>query len=106
MRTAQRDQSGTITLSASVPDLPSGSGVLQPGAVPFTFTRVSAGVYEMRFDTRILPIAGSAALTTGVGFAILAVPNPGLVRVATYGSGGALTNVSFSFVVTAVDKRT
>jgi hypothetical protein len=35
MRTSQRDQGGVVTFDAAVSDAPSGSGVGQPGGIPF-----------------------------------------------------------------------
>ena len=42
MRTTQRDQGVSVT--GVVVDAASGTGVFQPGAIPFVYTRAATGV--------------------------------------------------------------
>jgi hypothetical protein len=105
MRTTQRDQGGTTTFAASVIDAASGSGVAQPGAVPFTFTRTGAGSYTVNFDTRLTPVApvvvpADKAVSRCSGGA------PGTFNVFVESPPGTFVNGSWRFSCTALDKRT
>lgn len=105
MRTTQRDQGGTSTFSASFTDAPSGSGIAQPGGVPFTFIRAQTGVYDIRFDTALSMVnvtASPNALTVN-GVTVQLNP-PGSFRVYTLLNNVA-TNGGAFWTCTALDKR-
>jgi hypothetical protein len=105
MRSAQRDQGGTLTFGAGVADAPSGSGVAQPGGIPFTFTRTATGVYDYRISGRLVPLSvnanpnylnGNHAAVSGLG--------PGFFSIATY-NNGTVVNVGHFWTCTARDLR-
>jgi hypothetical protein len=106
MRTAQRDQGGTITFAGYAVDGPTASGVAQPGAIPFTVVRTSAGAYTVRFDPRITVLAVQMTATSNFQFAAGGTPGPGGFSVVLLDANGTVGNVNFSFTCTALDKRT
>lgn len=108
MRTTQRDQGLPATLSATVNDAASGSGVFQPGSVPFVFTRTAAGLYTLNFDTRIRAVAASVNPTVGLGYMGIAWPQGnGSVQVNTFQVTTPSTNFSgtFNIIASVLDKR-
>lgn len=106
MRTTQRDQAATTTFGAAVSDAPSGSGVAQPGSVPFTFTRTGTGVYAYRFDTRLMPVTVNPTANSATGHsAATGSFAPGAFNVTTLASN-APANGSHYWSCTALDKRT
>jgi hypothetical protein len=106
MRTAQRDQGGTTTFGAVVSDAPSGSGVAQPGSVPFTFIRTGPGVYTYKLDPRINVLDATAS---AVGASLATVPDwgSGRLQINTYlPTTGAANSTAHHWIATAMDKRT
>jgi hypothetical protein len=105
VRTQQRDGS-TVTIGATLGDAPSGSGVLQPGGIPFTFTRTATGTYVLRFDTRIVPVAAFANPATGGYVAIINLMSAGFVQAFMFNNAWAPVNGNVSILIDALDKRT
>jgi hypothetical protein len=106
MRTSQRDQGGVVTFDAAVSDAPSGSGVGQPGGIPFAFTRIATGTYRLNFDPRLTPIAAGANATATAYNASAVNLAAGTAQVTLGNAAFAGTNGSFSFSITARDART
>lgn len=103
MRTTQRDQAGgIITFGATVADAASGSGVAQPGGIPFTFTRQAAGTYYYRFSKVALltALAVPASAGNNSAQAVIDPADPTFMQVTTV-FAAAYTNLKHAFQVTA-----
>lgn len=103
MRSRARDVSPVIQFSLNIVDAVSGSGIAQPGSIPFAFTRVSTGVYGINLDGRLRPIQAQVtpAFTRQVSVAV----DVGFIQVVVTDSTGAVANGNFNVSVTAIDKR-
>jgi hypothetical protein len=102
MKTAQR----ALILATLIADAPSGGGVFQPDGVPYTFTRTGTGVYQVKFDPRIVAVAAFATVYFGAAFAITQASAGGVVVQGYSSSTGTPGNVTFYLQVNAIDKRT
>lgn len=105
MRSRDRDRNTTVTFGASIVDAASGSGLAQPGNIPFTFTRGSTGVYTLYFDPRLIPIHG-VANPTSVTLCRFSSMSAGVATAVLENPAGTLANGSFRFSITAYDRRT
>jgi len=105
MRTRERDTSGLTTFGAYTAG--TGSGVAQPGNVPFTVTPGATGNYTVNLDPRLVPLSISAQSGTFTRLATAGVAGPGaLTCVRVIANTGAGENGGFYFVCTARDMRT
>jgi hypothetical protein len=109
MRSSQSDQrGGSITFSAGFDgiNLASGSGVAQPGSIPFSWVRSSQGNYSVRFDSRLIPSGYNANVNGGFFFSAVG-PNvsPGSISFAVLDANGAMQNGIINFTCTARDTR-
>jgi hypothetical protein len=105
MKTRQQDQGRLIQCGAYVPDAAAGSGVFQPGSIPFTSTRIGTGSYRIDFDGRILPrtaSSGAAGATNGARVFSFAA---GTMTTNTY-NNNTLTNDAQNISMVALDRRT
>jgi hypothetical protein len=106
VRSTERDQAGIVRFGAMVADAASGSGVAQPGAVPFTFARTGTGAYQITVDPRLTVLTGIAnGNDTGVVFANVSAPSGSRFNVVCRNDAGVLTNSGFHFNCTARDGR-
>jgi hypothetical protein len=106
MKSTPRDQVATISFGARCADVPSGSGVAQPGAIPFTYTRTAAGQYAYRFDARILALAVLANADYQIANqAATALAASGTFALVTY-NNNVPTSAPHTWTCTALDKRT
>lgn len=106
MRSTYRDHGGTITFNGAFADAASGSGLAQPGGIPFVFVRQSAGIYIVNIDPAILPIAGQATTDGSVStYAQADSFQAGLFRLVSRNDTGTPTNGNMRFAVTARDGR-
>lgn len=100
MRTAQRDQAGVVVFTGQF----NGGGAVPTGVgwgagVPFSFSRIGAGQYTVRFDPALIPLAVVAASSAGP-----ALPyglGAGVFSLNTTNTAGALTDGTVHFTVTA-----
>ena len=107
MRSTDRDKTGTVTFGDRIVDGASGAGVSQPGNIPYSWSRVATGQYNVRFDVRLTPVVVMAsgadnqgaigAPTTGV---------PGLFNIYLLSTAGVGVNANSRWTCTALDKRT
>lgn len=107
MRTTQRE-GGYVTFNGYVKDAASGSGIAQPGNIPYTYTRTATGNYTVTVDSRITVLSFTVLSIAGMGFTAVAnslPPTAGSFGVAVLGSGGGNTNSHFHFTCTARDTR-
>jgi len=95
------------TFGGVIADAAAGFGVAQPGAVPFTFTRTSAGIYQVNFDTRLRAVSGVATTDTVTRAAAMYGFGAGSFTITRFTTNaGAPENGGSSFTCTAIDKRT
>ena len=80
-----RTRDSIFTCSAQVVDAASGAGIAQPGNVPFTFTRPSAGVYHYRFYGVgvISAVASSAASGDSSASSTVDATDPTFLQIVT-----------------------
>lgn len=107
MRTTQRDQGGMTTFSASIVDAASGSGIAQPGGIPFRWVQSVTGQYNYNFDLRLTPVAMTVSQALGNLNAGTTNLGPGQFQVATtLANTGAAYSGAHRWTCTAIDKRT
>jgi hypothetical protein len=107
MRSGERDHGGTIQFGGHLVDAASGSGVAQPGSIPWTFTRTAPGSYTINFDTALTVLAVSAVPTTAIGNQVSCggVPGAGTFITRTFDSAGTASNATHDWTCTARDGR-
>jgi hypothetical protein len=105
MRSTQKDADNFIICGSHVSDAASGSGLMQPGGIPFVFTRTGTGQYLINFDSRITPIHIEATGQSGASPWALPTWLPGAISIIAVNASGAPFNSDFRFSVTAFDKR-
>jgi hypothetical protein len=109
VRSKAQDQSKIINFMIRTPDAASGAGLAQPGNIPYSFSRVSTGLYRYTFDSSIVPTSVVAGVAQSVNcFALVgSAPAAGTFDVTTMsvGTTPAATNAWHSASVTAIDNR-
>jgi hypothetical protein len=106
MRSTARDESATYTIGGFIIDAPSGSGVAQPGNVPYAFTRAAAGSYNVTVPSGVTPLNGTMTPSAGGREALAlvgAIANGIQYQVAN--STGTQVNGSFSWQMLVRDSR-
>lgn len=107
MRSTQADAPGrTITFAGVFTDAATGSGVAQPGSIPYTFIRTNSA-YQFFFDTRLRALSATALVDNtarAMSSAGLGAGTFTIIRFLT-GSGAAEAGGS-TFSCTALDRRT
>jgi hypothetical protein len=109
MRSLARDQgSKHIQFNVRTPDAASGSGIAQPGNIPYVFTRTAVGQYVYNFDPAIAPMAVVGGITQSVGGSCVLTSTgiaSGQISVNTVNSAGTVTNMWHGFTAMAIDNR-
>lgn len=88
-----------MMLGGMVVDAASGSGVAQPGNVPFTFTRSSTGVYDIKLLNTMNVLSCMVTPATGGRCNLAVVTGLGTFQAQISTDTGALANGNFSFMV-------
>jgi len=99
------DKSKYITFSADVGDAASGSGLAQPGNIPFSFVRISTGVYNYTLLKDSLTIQ---AITCSINAANSNMSSVGNLAPTTFSiitmNNGPVANSRHSWTCTAFDE--
>jgi len=106
MRTTERDKSRFMTVYGFVENANSGSGVAQPGSIPFTYVSPSGGAFEIRFGNpgfKLISVGGNVHSTNP--YILVAQALGTWSRQYIYTTAGALAGASFGFTMTMRDNR-
>jgi hypothetical protein len=103
MRSTQRDRDGTITLMASTYATP-GSANFKGTNILFSWVKTAAGAFDLKFDNRLVPIAGVVGGGWDAHTGTLYGWGAGSVSYRTY-VNSVPTDASALISITCLDKR-
>lgn len=94
MRTVRES---TMLVSGDVIDAASGVGVAQPGNIPFTFTRSSTGIYDVRLPSTMTVLSVTMTPSNGGRCNLIQNKGMGTFQGQITTDSGVLSNGNFSF---------
>lgn len=107
MRSVGKDVGSTLVFGALDADAASGSGVAQPGNIPYVWQRAATGQYTYTIDSRIkvtavhVTVDGSVAVSGGYSSII-----SGGFTINTFQNNTTPLNSPRAWTCYAIDKRT
>lgn len=106
MRSLSQDSGVSIltTVSLIQGGSSSSAGIFSDGT-PFLVTRVSTGIFDIRFDVNLLVVSAFGNVYYGGRWPSIDLHYPGYIRAVLQDYNGGLANLDFRLILTCLDKR-